>query len=86
MGQYCFFTSCWVIALEYVFGKMAMVTAIMDAIYLWLSEIDNALLHASVHYPGDKIEERITIALSHACFYLDESDDERDDKFASAKH
>ena len=35
--------------------------------------------------PADKIEEPITFALIHAHVYLSESDDERDDKSASAK-
>ena len=38
--------------------------------------MDNALLHASVHYPVDKIKERINFALSHARLYLAESDDD----------
>ena len=46
--------------------------------------MDNSLLHASGHYPADKIEERITSALSHARLYLAESDDERYDKSAAA--
>ena len=46
--------------------------------------MDNAILHASGHYPEDKIEERITLALSHARLYLFESYDERDDKSAAA--
>ena len=40
----------------------------------------NSLLYASVHYPADKIEDRITFALRHAHLYLAESDDEQDDK------
>ena len=48
----------------------------MDAIYLWFSAMDNALLHAFGNYPADKIEERITFTLIHACLYLAESDDE----------
>ena len=55
---------------------MAPVAAIMDAIYLWFNEMDNALLHASGHYPADKIEGWITFTLIHARLYLDESDDE----------
>ena len=62
-GKMFFFCSCWVILLAYCFGKMALVTTIMDSIYLWLSAMDNALLHAYVNYPEDKIEERITFAL-----------------------
>ena len=46
--------------------------------------MDNALLHASGHYPSSKIEERITFSLIHACLYLAESDDERDYKSAAA--
>ena len=46
--------------------------------------MDNSLLHASVHSPADKIEERVTFALSHARLYLSESDDEQDDKSAAA--
>ena len=49
----------------------------MGAIYLLFSAMDNALLHASVHYPADKIEERVTFAFIHACLYLAESDDEQ---------
>ena len=52
----------------------------MDAISLWLSTMDNALLHTSGNSPADKIEERITFDLSHARLYLAESDDEWDDK------
>ena len=84
MGQYFFFCSCRVIALIYIFGKTAPVTAIMDAIYLSFSAMDNALLHAYGHYPEDKIEERINFALIHAHLYLAESDDEQDDKYAAA--
>ena len=51
-----FFCSCRVITLEYYFGKMVPVTAIMDAISLWFSAMDNALLHASGLSPEDKIE------------------------------
>ena len=47
--------------------------------------MDNALLHASGHYPSEKIEKRITFALSHVRLYLAESDDERDGKYAAAK-
>ena len=46
--------------------------------------MDNALIHVSGHYPADKIEERITFDLSHACLYLAESDDERDDNYSTA--
>ena len=44
----------------------------------------NSLLHASGHYPADKIEERINFALIHARLYLSELDDEQDDKSAAA--
>ena len=74
------FCSCRVTSLAYVFGKMAPVTAKIDAISLWFSTMDNALLHESGHSLAYKIEERITFALSHACLYLSESDDKRDDK------
>ena len=71
MGKYFFlFCSCQVIALTYFFGKMAPVTAIMDAISLLFSAMDNDLLHAYGHSPADKIEEHITFALSHANLYL----------------
>ena len=33
---------------------------------------------------SDKIEERITFALIHACLYLSKIDDERDDKSDAA--
>ena len=46
--------------------------------------MDNALLHEHGHSLGDKIEEWITFALSHARLYLAESDDERDDKSTAA--
>ena len=52
----------------------------MGATSLCFGAIDNALLHASVYFPADKIEERITFALSHAHLYLAELYDERDDK------
>ena len=63
---------------------MAAVGAIMDEIYLWSSAKDNAIMHASGHYPADKIEERIIFALIHARLYLSESDDEWDDNSAAA--
>ena len=84
MGQYFFFCSCWLIALAYCFGKMAPVIAIMGLIYLLFSAMDNALIHVSGHYPADKIEERIPFALSNTHLYLAESDDERDDNYATA--
>ena len=46
--------------------------------------MDNVLLHASGHSPENKIEERITFVLSHAHLYLAESDDEQENKSASA--
>ena len=46
--------------------------------------MDNALLHASINSPVDKIEERITFALSHARLYLAESDYEQNNKSATA--
>ena len=46
--------------------------------------MDNDLLHSSGHYPADKIEERITFVLIHARLYLSESDDELDNKSATA--
>ena len=46
--------------------------------------MDDTLLHAYGHYPEDKIEEQITFALIHARLYVSESDDERDNKSASA--
>ena len=84
MGQYCFFCLCQVIELAYIFGKRAPFTAIMDAISLWFSAMDNALLRASRNFPADEIEEWITFALSHACLYLAESYDEQEDKSAAA--
>ena len=65
-----FFYSCRVIALAYIFGKMAPVTAITYVIYLQFSAMDNSLLHAYGHYPADKIEERINFVLSYAHLYL----------------
>ena len=44
----------------------------------------NALLHVYGNYPAEKIEERITFALSHIGLYLAESDDERDDKYSTS--
>ena len=74
MGQYCFFCSCQVIAFAYYFGKMALVTAKIDALSVLFRY--NDLMHVSGHYQADKIEERITFALSHARLYLFESDGE----------
>ena len=65
-GTIFFFCSCRVIAMAYLFGKMAPVTVIMDEISLYFSALDNALLHASGLSPADKIEERINLALHHA--------------------
>ena len=48
----------------------------MGAISLLFSAMDNGLLHASVHYPEDKIEYWITLDFIHARLYLAESDDE----------
>ena len=56
----------------------------MGAISLWFSATYNVLLHASRHHPEDKIEECITFVLIHASLYLVESDDEQDDKSATA--
>ena len=79
-----FFGSCQVITFAYRFGKMVPFTAIMDAISLWFSAMDNALLCASGLYPKDKIEEWITFALCHARLYLTVSYDDWDDKSAAA--
>ena len=59
--------------MAYRFGKMMPVTATMDAISLWWSEMENDLLHESGLHPEDKIEERIPFALCYACLYLTES-------------
>ena len=56
----------------------------MGMICLWFNAMDNDLLHASIHSPSYKIEDRITLALSRALLYSDESDDERDYKSAAA--
>ena len=56
----------------------------MGSIYLWLGVMYNSILHAYGNYPADKIEERITFALCHVCLYLAESDDDWDDKSATA--
>ena len=47
--------------------------------------MDNSILNASGHYPANKIEERISFALSHAHLYLSELDDEQYNKSPSAK-
>ena len=70
------FCSCPVIALVYIFGEMALVTTIIDAISSRFSAMDNALLHASGLYQADKIEEHHILALCHALLYLAESDDD----------
>ena len=44
-----------VIALAYCFGKIATVTAIIDATSLLLGAMDNSILHAPGHSPEDKI-------------------------------
>ena len=82
MWQY--FCLCRVITLAYGFGKMVPVIAIMDAISLWFSTMDNALLCASGLSPEDKIEERIPFALWHARLYWTESYDDWDDNSAAA--
>ena len=51
------------------FLEMAPVTAIMDAISLLLSAMDNSLLHASGNSSVYKIEEMITFSLSRARLY-----------------
>ena len=84
-GTIFFFCSCRVIALAYLFEKIAPVTAIVDEISLWFSAMDNSLLHASENPPVDKIEERNNFSLSHERLNLSESDDEQDDKSAAAK-
>ena len=62
--------------MAYHFGKMVPVPAIMDAISLQFSAMDNALLCASGLSPEDKIEEQIPFALCHARFYLTVSYDD----------
>ena len=76
IGQYCFLCSCRVIVLACFFGKMALVTAIMDEMSLLFSAMDISLLHVYGHYPEEKIEERINFAFRHVRLYLAESDDE----------
>ena len=56
----------------------------MNAIFLWFSAMDNALLYASGNCPADKIEERINFALRYASLYWAESDDEQYGKYAAA--
>ena len=63
-----FFCSCRVISFAYCFGKMAPVTAIMDVISLWFSAMDNALLHASGHYPAEKTRITDYYLLEHCTF------------------
>ena len=55
---------------------MVPVTAIMNAISLGFSRMDNALLNMSGLSPEDKIEERIPSALCNARLYLTESYDD----------
>ena len=69
----------------FLLGKQHGSPTIMGAISLCFGTMSNALLLASVHSTADKIEERITFALSHAGLYLSESDDERDGNYAAAK-
>ena len=64
---------------------MVPVTAIMDAISLWFSAMENDLLHESGISPEDKIEEQITFALCHARLYSTISYDDWDDNYAAAK-
>ena len=45
--------------------------------------MDNYVLNASVIFPSDNIEHRITFAVVHARLYSAESDDERDNKSAA---
>ena len=45
--NFLFLSSCWAIAVADLFGKMPPVAAIMYAIYLCFSAMDNDLLHAS---------------------------------------
>ena len=71
--------------IDIFFGKMAPVTAIMDAMFLWFSAMYNALLNAYVLSPSDKIEELITFNLCHARLYLAESDDDLDENYAAEK-
>ena len=78
------FCSCRVIALEYIFGKIVPVTAIMDAFSLWFIAMDNVQLHAYGISPEDKIEERITLVLCHEHLYLAGSDDEWYNKSTAA--
>ena len=82
-GTIFFFCSCRVIALPYFYGKMAPFTAILDAISPWFSAMYNYLLRVSGVYPADKIEERITFALSYARLYLSESYDHWDNNFVA---
>ena len=49
---------------------------ILNVFSFFMVAMDNALLHASGHYPSSKIEERITFALCHSRLYLSESDDD----------
>ena len=78
------FFSCRVIALAFFLTKLCRLPTIIGAISLWFGAMYNALLHASGHYPTDKIEERINFALSHERLYLAEPDDEWENKFDAA--
>ena len=79
------FCSCRVIALAFFLEKWCRSPTIRGGGgYLLFGSMDNALLHAPGHSPADKIEERITFALSYARLYLAESDDERDENSAAA--
>ena len=73
-----------VFASAYLFSKMAAVTAITDAIYLWFGATYNALMHTSGHSPAYKIEEQINFDLRYARLYLAESYDKLDNKSAAA--
>ena len=84
MGKYFFLLFMPGNFIDICFGEMAPVVAMMGAISLLFSTMDNALLHASGNPPVDKIEDRITFALRHARLYLFESYDERDDKSSAA--
>ena len=56
----------------------------MDAISLWFSAMDNAILCASEFSPEYKIEEQSPFALCHARLYLTVLYYEWDDKSAAA--
>ena len=84
MGQYFFLLFMSGNCIGKSFWKNGACTAKLCEISSWFSLMDNALVHASGNFPADKIWERITFALSHACICLAESDDERDKKSAAA--